>query len=340
VSKLAILVLTPRGLDLGRRLVETLGDGEVVAVAGQTRPMLEDCFRAGRPLVCIMALGIVVRILGPLAQNKQSDPPVVVVDEAGQFAISVLGGHGAGANDLARAVANALGAVPVITTASDVLGLPAIDLIGRTWGWTLEEDSDTTALAAAVIRGEPIGVFQEAGRRDWWSVFGIWPPSFRKIDAWPPTGQWGGLLIISDRELRAVADWPAVVYRPASLVLGIGCRRGTSFADINELFKHVWSTWHLSQASLRSLATAEIKRNEIGLLAFAASLGKELGGWSLDDLRQIKVVPTPSQKVYDKFGVWGVAEPAALLAAEPGELIVPKQRSRNVTMAVARRFDA
>jgi cobalt-precorrin 5A hydrolase len=80
-------------------------------------------FQAGRPLVCIMALGIVVRILGPLAKDKKTEPPVVVVDEAGRFAISVLGGHEGGANELANQVAQAIGAMPVITTASEVLGL-------------------------------------------------------------------------------------------------------------------------------------------------------------------------------------------------------------------------
>ncbi len=340
MSKLAILTLTPRGVDLGRRLVEALGNAEVLGVAGRTRPMLEYCFRAGQPMVCVMALGIVVRVLGRLARSKQIEPPVVVVDEAGQFAISVLGGHAAGANDLARAVASAIGAVPVITTASDVLGLPAIDLIGRAWGWEITDDSDLTALAAVAVRGEPIGVYQDVGRRDWWSVFGIWPPSFRRIDSWPPTGQWAGLLVISDRRLPGIDDWPAVVYCPPTLVLGIGCRRGTSYRELDDFFQDTWNTWRLAFESLHSLATADIKRDEPGLLEFVDDRDIAIRYWSLDDLRRIEVVPTPSQKVHDKFGVWGVAEPAALLSAAPGELIVPKQRGRNVTMAVARRFDA
>src|SRR5262245_57240535 len=134
MSDLAIVALTPRGLALARRLAQSLGQGEVLAAAGAVRQTLPEAFRAGRPLVCVMALGIVVRVLGPLAGDKETDPPVVVIDEAGQFAISVLGGHVAGANALARQVATALGAIPVITTASDVLGLPPVDLIGREWG--------------------------------------------------------------------------------------------------------------------------------------------------------------------------------------------------------------
>jgi len=122
MNNLAIVALTTNGLELGRRLGKSLGDGQVIDVAESARTELQELFQAGRPLICIMALGIVVRILGPCAKDKKTDPPIVVVDEAGRFAISVLGGHEGGANDLANRVAQAIGAIPVITTASEVLG--------------------------------------------------------------------------------------------------------------------------------------------------------------------------------------------------------------------------
>src|SRR5262245_26510763 len=133
-SDLAVVTLTPRGCELGQRLVARLGAGEVVSVRDNCRETLAGLFQAGRPLICVMALGIVVRVLGSIAKAKETEPPVVVVDEAGRFAISVLGGHQAGANRLAARVAEAIGAQPVITTASESLGLPAVDLIGQSWG--------------------------------------------------------------------------------------------------------------------------------------------------------------------------------------------------------------
>jgi cobalt-precorrin 5A hydrolase len=122
MNNLAIVALTANGLELGRCLAESLGYGEVMAVAESARTKLQELFQAGRPLVCIMALGIVVRILGPVTKDKKTEPPVVVLDEAGRFAISVLGGHEGGANELANQVANAIGAIPVITTASEAFG--------------------------------------------------------------------------------------------------------------------------------------------------------------------------------------------------------------------------
>src|SRR5437016_31821 len=133
-----ILALTPRGHELGLRLARGLGRGEVVLSQGPVREVLQDAFTSGRPLVCVMALGIVVRTLAPLLRDKHTDPAVLAVDEAGRFVIPVLGGHVAGANALAHELARAVGAVPVITTASDALGLPAVDLIGRAWDWKVE----------------------------------------------------------------------------------------------------------------------------------------------------------------------------------------------------------
>jgi cobalamin biosynthesis protein CbiG len=339
MKELAITTLTPSGLDLGRRLAMALGRGELVSAQGGGRQTLQELFQAGRPLVCIMALGIVVRILGPLAQNKETDPPVVVVDEAGQFAVSVLGGHAAGANDLARQVAKALGAVPVITTASDALGLPAVDLIGRAWGWKIEGREHLTKVTAAVVRGEPVGVYQTAGREDWYTVFGDWPPTFRRING-PPQGDWAAVLVISDRGLPGSPRYPTVIFRPPTLVLGVGCRRGVPCAEIEALFEYVCRTRGFAPLSLGAVATVSLKADEPGLVEFAALHGVPLVSFSIEELGRVADLPTPSEKVRAKLGIAGVAEPAARLAARSDRLLMPKYRGRRVTMALARRDDA
>jgi cobalt-precorrin 5A hydrolase len=222
----------------------------VIAAQGAARETLQQLFEAGRPIIAIMALGIIVRILGPLTRDKRTEPGVVVVDEAGRFAISVLGGHEGGANDLAGDVARALGACPVITTASDV------------------------------------------------------------------------------------------VPRPRDLVLGVGCRRGVPCAEIEELFQTVCQAHSLSPLSLGLVATAELKADEPGLLEFAAGHQVPLVTFSLEALGRVRGLPTPSAVVRRKIGIDGVAEPAALLAAGADRLLVPKQRGRRVTLAVARTEDA
>jgi len=337
----AVVVLTANGQALGRRIVEALGQGEVVAAQGRVRETLSERFAAGQPLICVMALGIVVRIVGPLAKNKQSDPAVVVVDEAGQFAISVLGGHEGGANELAKEVARALRGTPVITTASDVLGLPALDLIGREWGWKIDGRTHLTTILAAMVRGEPIAVFQNAGRRDWWQAFGEWPVNFHRVED-ATTGDWAGLVIISD-----TLDWlakrypcPILLYCPPTLVLGVGCKRGVPVEEIEAHFAITCAKANLSPLCLGMVATADLKADEPGILEFAARHGVPVRTYSLEALGAVDNLPSPSEKVRAKIGIEGVAEAAAMLAATTSQLVVPKVKGARVTMALARREEA
>jgi cobalt-precorrin 5A hydrolase len=338
MPELAVVTLTPRGADLGRRLVRALGRGEVLLVPGATRPVLSELFQAGRPLVCVMALGIVVRMLGPLAHDKTAEPPVVVVDEAGRFAVSVLGGHAAGANALAGEVARALGAVPVITTASEALGLPAVDLIGKHHGWKMEDGSAVLAVYAAVVRGDPVAVYQDAGDPDWWQEFGGWPASFVRVERWPAP-DFAAALLVSDR-LLPPSSVPALTYRPPTLVVGVGCKRGVPCAEIEELFHQVFRDHGLAPLSACCVATASLKADEPGLIEFAARRDLPLRVFSPAELARVGPLPTPSEVVRARVGLAGVAEPAALLAAGARELVVPKQRGRRVTLAVARRAQA
>jgi cobalt-precorrin 5A hydrolase len=339
MNDLAIIALTPHGLALGRRLVESLGHGDVYDVRPAVRERLSELYRSGRPTVCIMALGIVVRILGPLTRDKNDEPAVVVVDEGGHFAISVLGGHSAGANELARQVASTLNATPVITTASDNLHLPAVDLIGRALGWKIEDSRHLTNVAAAVVRQANIAVYQDAGCPNWWQRFGDWPLTFQRIDTWPDAS-WKAALVISDRVVPPL-ECPHVIYRPPTLVFGIGCKRGVPWERIEAMFQQVCAEHGLSPLSLGVVASIDLKNNEAGLLQFADHHQATLRFFSADDIEAMEwKPPSPSQKVREKIGVNGVAEPAAILVTMDPDLLVPKQRGDGITMAVARREEA
>jgi cobalt-precorrin 5A hydrolase len=289
-----------------------------------------------------MALGIVVRLAGPLATDKRRDPAVVVVDDAGRFAISVLGGHGSRANELAGEVAAILGAAPVVTTASEARGVPAVDLIGRAHGWTIERAEDLTRVAAAVVRGRTVAVWQDAGTPDWWQPFGPWPGHFVRFHDWSelPKLRPAALLVISDRSpaVGLVMDH-TVVYRPPTLVAGIGCRRGTPRAVIERWVRHVLDTYGLAWNSLAAVATVTLKMDEPGLLEFAAAAGLPLVAFPPAQLVAQPGVETPSERVRTKIGIAAVAEPAALRAAGAGRLLVAKQVGPGVTLALARKPD-
>jgi cobalt-precorrin 5A hydrolase len=287
-----------------------------------------------------MALGIVVRLLGPLATDKRRDPAVIVVDEAGRFAIPVLGGHGSGANALAGRVAEVLGATAVLTTASDAKALPAVDLIGRELGWRVEREENLTRAAAAVVRGEPVAVYQDAGSGDWWRPFGAWPPHFHRLDRledWRAVEP-SALLVISDRvEPDDLPRDRTVVYRPPTLVAGVGCKRGVPEAVIAGWVEGAFRAHGLAIGSLAAIATVSLKADEAGLIAFARSRGVPLLDFRPERLADVPGVERPSERVRSKIGIAGVSEPAALVASGASRLLVPKQAGPGVTVAVARR---
>ncbi|SIO45812.1 cobalt-precorrin 5A acetaldehyde-lyase [Singulisphaera sp. GP187] len=374
----AILILTREGLALARRLRDACPEGiaifgpscvvgacggsvsradEAIAI-GDTAPL----FATAEPgvfgwlgplrlvfptiwerhdsIVAVMALGIVVRLAGPLARDKRLDPAVVVVDDAGRFAISVLGGHGAGANALTRRVAEVLGAQPVVTTASEARGLPAVDQVGRDQGWTIERTENLTRVAAAVVRHETVAVWQDAGSLDWWRPFGPWPSHFHRLRSWDelPGLRASALLVISDRlEPENLPEEQTLVYRPPTLVAGIGCRRGVSLETIAAWTESVLTAHGLAAGSLAALATVTLKVDEPGLLAFAAVRQLPLVAFPPAQLADQPGIETPSERVRSKIGIPAVAEPSALRASGASRLLVTKQKGPGVTVALARK---
>lgn len=316
----------------------------VHAWRGPVRGLIARLFSEYKSIVIFGSVGMAVRLVAPFVQDKHSDPAVVVVDDAGRFAVSVLSGHLGGANALAEEVAPLIGAMPVVTTGSEVLGMPAVDLLGREFGWRIETPEEVTAVSAAVVNGDAVGVYQDAGEPLAWMRDGSAGPGFtayESVDDLLASGCRAALLVTD----RLLSGWRgrlrAVVYRPRSLALGVGCNRGTSEGEIADVVSAVLEAHGLSSASLRELATIELKRDEAGLAGYASSAGLPVRFYSPEELRAVRDVPNPSLVVHRWTGTAGVCEPAALLASGGGDLVVPKTKSGNVTVAVARvRFTA
>ena len=184
---LAVLAITRAGIALAGAVVKALpgarlyapqamGDlaeaaapGACTCYSGPLRELIPRLFADCGGIVAIFSVGALVRLIAPHLRDKHQDPAVVVLDEAGRFAIPVLSGHLGGANALAGRLAAALGATPVLTTASDVRQTLAVDLLGRELGWTLEASAnDLLRASSAVVNDEPVALVQEAGSRDWW----------------------------------------------------------------------------------------------------------------------------------------------------------------------------
>jgi cobalt-precorrin 5A hydrolase len=337
-----ILALTPQGAAMARRLGRDLPGARCClprSLAGEADDLAFDrlsaafreAFERGENLVCLMAAGIVVRGIAPYLKNKATDPAVVVVDEAGRFAVSLLAGHLGGANDLARQVAAALGGTAVITTATDVRGLPALDMEAVAQGLTIENLPEVRSIQMALLKGRPVRVVDPQGFLD--GLVSAYPELFTsEPDLDRALARSGPTVYAGFRERRWPPAW--LKLRPRNLVAGIGCHKGTPAAELLDFIKLTFEQAGLSLLSLKALATIEAKKAEPGLQQAARSLGVEFLWFTAADLEAMPV-PNPSPRVARHLGVVSVSEAAALKAGGV-ELIVPKRKGANATLAVAR----
>ncbi|MBD0420923.1 precorrin-3B C(17)-methyltransferase [Streptomyces sp. TRM S81-3] len=276
-------------------------------VADAVRRAFAEC----EQLVCFLATGAVVRLVAPLLDDKRTDPGVVCVDEAGRWAVPLVGGHGGGANDLARAVGEVLGAEPVVTTATDAVGLPGLDTLG------LPVEGDVAGVSRALLDGEPVALRTEV--------------------AWPlpplPVGDEGAYVIrVTDRLVEPAAR--EAVLRPPSLVVGVGASRNAPAEEVLGLVEGALRDAGLSPASLAEIATVDAKAGEPGIVAAAERLGVPLVTYPAEELARVEV-PNPSAAPLAAVGTPSVAEASALVRG--GELLVPKRKSAMATCAVVRR---
>jgi cobalt-precorrin 5A hydrolase len=287
-------------------------------------------------------------MIAPLLENKKVDPAVICVDDAARFAICVLSGHVGRGNSFTERIAKILGAAPVITTASDAIGTLTVDILGRELGWTLDDpDRNVTLGCAAVVNAAPVVFVQETGEPEWWPLDKPLPPGVSyatSLDAVDPD-DFEMLLVVTDRDFRAThpKHWAkAVIYRPKSLVLGIGCDRGATADMIERGVAKILDEHALSVASVQAVATIDKKRDEVALLSLAERIREPLRLFSAKDLDRVAGIENPSDTVKFFVGSRGVAEPAALLASNARKLLVPKQiytepgAGRSMTLAVAR----
>ncbi|MDQ1675068.1 MAG: cobalt-precorrin hydrolase / cobalt-factor methyltransferase / precorrin-3B [Actinomycetota bacterium] len=272
-------------------------------------------------IVAFLATGATVRLLAPLLADKHTDPGVVCVDEARRYAVALVGGHGGGANALAARVADALGATPVVTTATDAVGMTPLDEAAALFGCTVH--GDLAGLTRAVLDGVPVAVR---------NPHGLPLPALPLADGDP---QWTLVLddaqaVPAEREVRMV---------PADLVVGIGCERGVSVDEVTALLDRL-PELGFDPAAIGAIASLDLKADEAALLAVAERLGVPFVTHPAAVL-STQDVPTPSEVVSAEVGTPSVAEASALVTArartggEP-ELVVPKQKQGRVTMAVAR----
>lgn len=282
-------------------------------------------------IVSHLALGATTRIIAPLLAGKATDPGVVVVDEGGRFAVPLVGGHAGGANDLARRIADATGATAVLTTATDSLGVPALDTLG--WAYR----GDVAGTTRALLDGRPVELVREYRCPLPPLPANVGEAASRGAAAGEaPAADVAARIVVTDRASDGVladAAVPTVVLHPRNLVVGMGCNSGTDVDHLHALLSATLADAGLAVESVAALTTIDAKAGEIGLLQLAARLGLNLTSYPAQTLAG-QDVPTPSDLVAGHVGSPSVAEASVL--ARGAVLLVPKRKTGDATCAIGR----
>lgn len=341
---LPICAALPATLWVSNTLAATLaadlaqGPHRIHTYDGPLRDVVEQLWPTHGSLVFALATGAVVRLIAPLLQDKATDPAVVVVEETGRQVISLCGGHQGGADGLTCQISQLLDADPVITGASQAQHFQGIDQLGTPFGWA-KGSGDWTAISAAFAQGQPVEICQDSGTTLWRDHLPAdHPLVFDQVDvAFSAARLWISPTL---HPTPSPPDRPTAQWHPRVLWVGVGCERGTPRCVIETALEQVFEGHGLALEAVAGVASLDVKADEVGLVDLCDARRWPLRCFAAADLKAIPV-PNPSAVVAAAVQTPSVAEAAAILAANGGNLRVAKQVMRlegepgAVTVAVA-----
>lgn len=327
---------------------------------------LKKIFNGFDLFVFFLALGATVRLIAPFIKDKLTDPAVIVIDEGGKFAISLLSGHMGGGNEFAEKASNFLGAIPVITTATDVSEKFSLDMLAKSFGFFIEDAKiKIKEFNKASLNGEQFIIYlrdgfeavrlkilkkemksyisRYANVKDFYFVNNLNDFDFLNSNSQK-------IIIISIRDdLKLKQFYPpasVAILRPKTLVVGIGCNKNTSFKEIEDFILSKLAENNLSINAIRNVATIDLKKEEKGILQFGKKYAEFIDFFTKEEINdfinnfkrnEFKADKNEKSLCFKYTGAYSVSEPCAVLSAKnkTGKLLIYKQKKGNVTMAVS-----
>lgn len=315
--KINVFSFTENGTKLAERLKDSLESHDVTLVPKKTprENICEKAFRDNETLVFISAAGIAVRSIAPFVRDKLQDPPVLVLDELGNYVIPLLSGHAGGANKLASEIAHTIGATPVITTATDINGVFSVDLFAKENDLTIADKTGIVKVSSSALEGKNITM---------------------SIKSYPP--QEPVDVLVDDLPESRLKDMASIVLCPKRYAVGMGCRRGKPYEDLREFAGEVLPAFGIDLKDVGCIATIDAKKDEEGLLKLSNAWRVPLITFDAELLTKVSGDFSHSETVLEKVGVDNVCERAAVLAAGRGShLVVRKTAVAGMTIAIAER---
>lgn len=348
--RLALISVTAHGAQLAETLACRLPHSCTIYAKSGRNPLphhttyqqlsilIDEIFSEYDGIVFFMATGIVVRVIANHLAHKTIDPAVVVLDEQGKHAISLLSGHIGGANELTLEIANVLGSNPVITTATDINNKPAVDMLAVKLNLLLDPFDHLKEMNAALVQGDKVQFYIDSELPSSYeyiqqaSAMGI---KLLDMSLLKNSEHYDKAVVITDKELYLVKDF--IYLRPQTLAVGVGCRRDTPGSDILSAIASACRQIGRSPKSVAALSSTIVKEQEIGLLAVAQELSVPVLFYENKELFETitRYGLEESAFVREQIGVGNVCEAAALLTGKTGKLLLKKTKYPNVTVAIA-----
>jgi cobalt-precorrin 5A hydrolase len=333
--KLAIISVSEKGQNLALNLKEKLDSDSTIIKCDlyhkNVKRYFPVLFYEYDAIIAIMASGILIRSIAPLIESKVTDPAVLNVDDNGNFVISTLSGHLGGANELTNKIAGLIDATPVITTSTDVNHKLGIDVLARDLYLSIDNTDEILFFNKAILEGREISLTVNPNK-DFEYLFEYLNNNTLEINV----SIYYSSKMKAD-EILVSLDGHELILKERKIVVGIGCRRGKEYEFIHDGFIKSLNDLNILPSRVNLLTSAEIKKNEKGILELSDKLDIPVEFVEMDKLKLFESNDvSKSEFVYSKFGIYGVCEPSALIMAGfDSKLIYKKTSYDGVTIAVA-----
>lgn len=333
--KIAIVSVSDKGQKLALKLKEKLdSDSKIIRCDlfhKNVKKYLKIAFFEYDAVIAIMASGILIRTIAPYIESKVTDPAILNIDDNGKFVISTLSGHLGGANALTNKIANLINAVPVITTSTDVNRKLGIDVLSKDLYLSIDNTNEILFFNKAILEGKKIAFTLNPNKNYDYLTDYLNNNTLEIVLSINYSSN------VNPDEIHVNLDEHKIVLKEKKIVVGIGCRRGKEYEKIFEAFEKSLNDLNIHKSRVNMLSSAEIKKDEKGILELSEKLEIPV---NFVDLEKLKLFESKdiqkSEFVKSKFGIYGVCEPSALITAGfDSKLIYKKTSYDGVTVAIA-----
>lgn len=322
-DKISIICPSSKGREIADKLLENLNAELFIKNSEEFKlnEITKAAMKNSKGIIFISSTGIAVRAIAPFLEGKDKDPGVVVVDLSGKYAVNILSGHLGGGNELTLKTAQILGSLPVITTATDNLGIIAPDMIAKDNGLIIEDLKKAKDISSLLVSGKIIGIKDDYN-------FIEETKGYKIIKELKENSIWITNKLNADNNMNN--NILKLIKR--DLVLGIGCRRDTSFEKLFEFVKNSLAEYNFDLRAVLKIVSVDVKADEAGLIKLAEKINCEFKTFSRDEIKKVQHKYDKSEFVLKTLGITGVCEPCVDLAG--AEVIISKVKHEGMTLAI------